>query len=217
MNKCLILANGKAPQKSVVRYLQNRGYNTLICADGGANSAKKLGLTPNFIVGDLDSINPETLKYYKGKSEIIKLERQTDTDVEKCLKFALSKGYKEAVLTGVTGDRLDHTFCNLGIILKYYKKIYLRIIAETSILSPYSGTVEIPAIPGELISLYSFDLTTKISSSGLKYPLKNTMLPFGKRDGTSNIAVGNTVKLKISNGIIFVIRNFGVSKKVIIT
>jgi thiamine pyrophosphokinase len=75
-NKCIILANGKAPAKSVLTFLNKKGYSILICADGGANSARKLNVLPNYIVGDLDSISKDTLKYYSGKSNIIKIKRQ---------------------------------------------------------------------------------------------------------------------------------------------
>ncbi|MCK7517698.1 MAG: hypothetical protein MZV64_08270 [Ignavibacteriales bacterium] len=55
MKKCLIIANGKSPTKKVVEYFYSKGFNTIICADGGANSARKLGIIPDFIIGDLDS------------------------------------------------------------------------------------------------------------------------------------------------------------------
>ncbi len=164
MKKCIILANGNAPQKSVIQFLKKKNYSTLICADGGANHAKKLGLTPDYIIGDLDSVKQQTINFYKSKSKIIRLKRQNDTDVEKCLKFAIKKGFKDAVLLGVTGDRLDHTFCNLGIIIKFFKKIKLQLIAENSLLIPYSGRIELKTFPGETISLYGFDRKTKITS-----------------------------------------------------
>ena len=107
LKKCIILANGKASKKSVIQFLQRKNYSTLICADGGANQARKLSLTPDFIIGDLDSIKKQTTNFYKNKSKIIKQKRQNDTDVEKCLKFAIKNKFEEAVLLGVTGDRLD--------------------------------------------------------------------------------------------------------------
>jgi thiamine pyrophosphokinase len=212
LKKCIILANGKAPAKSVVRYLERTGYAFLICADGGADTAKRMGLTPNVIAGDFDSVKPETLEFFKNKSEIIKIKRQNDTDVEKSLKYAIRKKYDEAVLLGAVGDRLDHSFCNMGIVIKFFDKIRIRIISGKSILTPYKGNVEIPAVKGETISLYGFNDKTKITSSGLKYPLKKTALPFGKRESTSNAAVRDTVKLKIEGGMIFVIRDFNLLK-----
>jgi len=213
MKKCIVFANGKPPKKNVITYLKKCGYNTLICADGGANYAFKLGLTPNYIIGDLDSIDQNVLKHYRGKSEIIKHKRQDDTDVEKCLKYAIRKKYQDVILVGVTGDRLDHSFCNLGIVLKYYGKIRIKVLHEKSLLQAASGVVSYSSIPGEIISIYGFNKKTKITSHGLKYPLKNTALPFGEKESTSNIAVSDKVELKIKNGIVFIIREYNVLKK----
>jgi thiamine pyrophosphokinase len=206
-NKCIILANGKPPAKSVLSFLNNKGYSILICADGGANSARKLNVLPNYIIGDLDSINNNALKYYTGRSEIIKIKRQNDTDVEKCIKFAIKKKLDYIVLTGVTGDRLDHTFCNLGIVIKFSKLVNIRIIAESSLLVPYTGNVNLRTCSGETISLYGLDSKTKVLSEGLYYPLRNIALPFGVKESTSNLAKSNNIQLRISGGVIFVIRD----------
>ena len=213
MKKLIILANGKPPAKKVINYLQFSGYNMLICADGGADTARKLGIIPDYIIGDFDSVKKETLRFFRNKSEIINIKRQNDTDVEKCLKFAVKKKYSEAVLLGAIGDRLDHSFCNMGIVIKFFDKIKVRIISDKSILTPYTGDVKLDTVPDETISLYGFDEKTRITSTGLKYPLKKTALPFGQRESTSNVAVKDSVTLKVSGGIIFVIRDFNTLKK----
>ena len=211
--KAIILANGQPPQKSVIRFLIKSGYKVFICADGGANSAYKLGLIPDFIIGDFDSINEETLSFFEGKSKIIQIKRQNDTDVEKCLKFAIKKKIKEVVLLGGTGDRLDHSFCNLGIVLKFSDRIEIKAIHQKSVLSVCSGTVSLDTIPKEIISVYGFDEKTKILSSGLKYSLRNVALPFGKKESTSNVALSKKVELEIKNGKVFVIREFNLLRK----
>jgi len=188
------------------------GYSTLFCADGGANSALKMSLTPTYIIGDLDSIKKNTLRYYKDKSIIIKLKRQNDTDVEKCLKHAIKLNFEEAVLTAVTGDRLDHTFCNLGIVLKFIDKISVKIVAENSLLIALTGIKKLNTFPGETISIYGINDKTRISSSGLKYPLRNTALPFGQKESTSNIALTDQISLKVTNGLVFIIRDFHTMK-----
>lgn len=208
MKKCIILANGEPPKKSLIAFLNKKGYSTLICADGGSNSALKYDIIPDVIIGDLDSILPETYDYYYDKCRIIKLRSQNDTDVEKSLKYAIKNKYDDAILVGVTGNRLDHTFCNLGIALKYFNQIKVRIIHGSSILEALTGKVKINTLPGEVISIYGFDEKTKILSKGLKYPLKNISLPFGKRDSTSNVAISNIVELYIKKGKIFLIRDF---------
>lgn len=207
MKKCIILANGKSPKKGIINYFQKSGYNTLICADGGANSALQMNIVPDVIIGDLDSISSKALKKFKAVSKIIQLKRQNDTDVEKCLKYAIKNKFDEALLVGATGNRLDHTFCNLGIVLKFFLKIKISLIAENSFLKAYTGKIELKTIPNETISLYGISPETKIASKGLKYELINTALPFGVRESTSNIAIKNPVKLNISNGVVFVIRD----------
>jgi thiamine pyrophosphokinase len=213
MKKCIILANGKPPRKSIITFFQKNGYNTLFCADGGADSAVKLGLNPSYIIGDLDSISKTALRKFRSASTIVKYKRQNDTDVEKCLKFAIKKNFNEALLIGMTGDRLDHTFCNLSIVLKLFKKIKLSMLAENSYLKPYNGSVTLKSVNNEILSLYGFDKKTKITSKGLKYPLKNISLPFGKKESTSNVSTSEFVRLNIMNGVVFVIRDFNAMKK----
>lgn len=213
MNKCIIIANGKSPTKSVVNYFINKGFTTIICADGGANSAKKIGITPDYIIGDLDSVSTRTLKYFDGKSNIIKYNRQNDTDVEKSLKFAIEKKFNEVVLFGVTGDRLDHTICNLGIVIKFFNKIKISLVSERSYLKPINTSSSIQSRIGETISLYAFDKKTKITSTGLKYKLNNLALSFGVKESTSNVSTKNKIQLNVKGGIVFIIRDFNFMKK----
>lgn len=213
MKKCIILANGKTPSKNLIKYLRQKDYSFLICADGGADSAMKLGIVPDYIIGDLDSIGDKALSFFRNKAKIIQIKRQNDTDVEKCLKFAIKRKYEEAILLGAIGDRLDHSFCNLGIVIKFFDKIKIRIISDKSILTPYKGEIILSALKGETVSLYGFNEKTKITSGGLKYSLRKMPLPFGKRESTSNVASDTKIRLKIEGGIIFVIRDFNLLRK----
>jgi len=213
LNKCIILANGKPPKKSLISFFQKKGYNKLICADGGANSALKMKLVPDMIIGDLDSISTKALKEFKYSSKIIRINRQNDTDVEKCLKYAIKNRFSEALLVGVTGNRLDHTFCNLGIVSKFFTSIKLSLIAENSFLKPYKGKIKLKAHPGETFSVYGLDRKTKISSKGLKYKLNNIALPFGVKESTSNIAIAKEVELNITGGAAFIIRDVNLMMK----
>ncbi len=213
MKSCIIIGNGKVPSKRVVDFFLKRKSYNVICADGGANSAKKIGLKPDYIIGDLDSINSSTLKYFQDNSVIKKISRQNDTDIEKCLKFAINKKYEEAILFGVTGDRLDHTICNLGIVIKFFDKINISIVAEKSFLVASDKSITFKSKPGETISLYAFGIKTRITTTGLKYKLLNDTLPFGERESTSNLSTSDMVRLKISGGIVFIIRDFNFMKK----
>ena len=213
MRACIITANGDKPSKQNINYLIKNGVETIIAADGGANSCYKLGVNPQYIIGDFDSISPEVLDYYKDKSELIKYTRQNDTDVEKALKFAIRKKYETVYLLGGTGDRLDHSICNLGIVLKFFAKIRIIIIHGKTVLFPYNKDVKLQSTHNETISLYAFNADTKITSKELKYPLRNTQLPFGEKESTSNVALADSFELKISGGIIFVIRELKEMKR----
>lgn len=211
--KAILLANGDAPKKSLIKKLKAIGYEKLICADGGANTAYKLKLMPDIIIGDLDSISEKVYSYFEKKVIIKKIKRQNDTDVEKALKYLISKKFSKVILLGATGNRLDHTFCNLGIVLKYFEKIDVDIIHENSILTAFKGTMEFDAEIGETISVYGFDNKTKFVSEGLKYKLNNISLKFGERESTSNKAVKSVVKIQSKNGIAFLIRDVKISFK----
>ena len=213
MKKAIIIANGDIPKKSQINYFVKKGYSKIICADGGANSARKLNIIPDLIIGDLDSITKENFSYFKKKTKIIRYKRQTDTDVEKSLKYLIEKDFEEVVLLGATGNRLDHTICNLGIVIKFFNEIKISILHGESYLKAYKKNVLLKTVPNEVISVYGFNKKTKIKSQGLKYPLKNISLPFGEMESTSNVALGREVELQIKGGIIFVIRNFNLMKK----
>jgi thiamine pyrophosphokinase len=213
MKRCIILANGLPPKKKDFNFIVKLGYVKLICADGGANSAAKLDLIPDYIIGDFDSILPEVYDYFIDKSEIIHIKRQNDTDVEKCIKFAIKEKFEEVMLMAVTGDRLDHTLCNMGIVYKYFKMISIKMLHQKSLLFACTGDITIKTVINETISIYGIDSKTYFTSKGLKYPLKNISLPFGKKESTSNVAIANSVELKIKSGVGFIIRDFEIMMK----
>ncbi len=197
---CIILANGRPPAKELLEYFMSSGFGTLICADGGANSARLLEMVPDFIVGDLDSIEPDTLQYFTGNSTMVKYKRQNDTDVEKCIKFAAKKKFTKCLIMGATGDRLDHSFCNIGITVKFMGLIDIYLVSGESLLEPFTGTIERQCTVGETVSIYGISHDTLFTTSGLKYKLKSESLPFGVRESTSNIVISEKIKITASTG-----------------
>ena len=80
----------------------------LIAADGGVRHAQRLGLTPDAILGDFDSLG-----YTPENSTVFPVEKD-DTDSMLSLRHALRLGYREHHLYGaMDGPRLDHTLANL--------------------------------------------------------------------------------------------------------
>lgn len=79
----------------------------LIAADGGLKHMESLGVTPNAIIGDFDSLN-----YIPTGAEVFPVEKD-DTDSMLAVKLGLSKGYDRFLLYGgLDGVRLDHTVAN---------------------------------------------------------------------------------------------------------
>ena len=210
MKKCMIIADGDPPSKRIISFLKNKGYITVICADGGASAAIKLGLVPDIIIGDLDSIEEGLIDKLNNKSRIINVKRQSDTDLEKAIKYAIKNRFTEAVILSAAGKRIDHTMVNFSLPIKFYEKIKLTIITNHSVLLPVEGEVELKSTVGELVSFFGFDSKTIVTSYGLKYPLNKRNLHFGRNESISNVSTSNILKLEVSGGVLLMIRETGI-------
>ena len=87
--------------------------DTVIAADSGYETAKKLRLPVNVLIGDMDSVKVELPK----EIETIKLPTEKDvTDTEAAVELALEKGADSICIIGGIGTRVDHTLASLGIL-----------------------------------------------------------------------------------------------------
>ncbi len=100
------------------------GADAVICCDAGMRHARKLGIVPDYIVGDFDSASAEVLEYYKAKNIPIRQfpTRKNETDMELGIILALELGATDLVLFGGIGDRFDHTLANAHYLLSLLKK-----------------------------------------------------------------------------------------------
>ena len=97
----------------------NIGSGIYIAADSGLETAERLGIKADIIIGDFDSVKPELLA---GRENIIRHKpEKDDTDSMLCVKYALAHDYKNIIIIGGTGGRIDHTLANLAL-LKYINK-----------------------------------------------------------------------------------------------
>ena len=205
MKKFIILANGKSPKKKEILPFIKDGY-TLVCADGGANSAYKLEIVPSYIIGDFDSIKPKVKRFYKNFSQFIKIKDQTKTDVEKSLDFIIKKGAKEVLLFGLGGNRFDHILYNLLSLCKYSSKVDIAVINKKQIINFVTKSVEFESSKEEIISLFDLQGTLHVNSKGLKYKLDGRNIK-----SISNETTSNSVKLELSGrGCLVIIRELKV-------
>jgi len=202
----LVFCNGDMlSQKAIDPLLQGEPF--IICADGGANKARLLGIRPHAIIGDLDSISARTRKHF-SRVETIHIADQESTDLEKALEFLLKLLIPSAIVVGATGGRPDHSLANLSILKKYHKKIRLLFSDPFCDIQIIEGKIVFDAIVGSVISLMPLDRCEGIHTIGLKYPLDNESLELGEREGTSNIVISSPVQITVKSGclLLFVVK-----------
>src|SRR5258708_37350148 len=90
----LIIANGPLPPLPMVRRVRERA-DLVVCADGGANRARSAGITPDIILGDLDSLLAATRRFYRG-TPLFRIPDQESTDLEKAILFCIALGTASA-------------------------------------------------------------------------------------------------------------------------
>ena len=196
----LILGNGEPPSRELLNQLIG-GDTLLLCADGGADTARRYNLVPDYIVGDLDSISRESSAGV-DPTHIIRVDADnTGTDIQKVLRHAVDLGISEAVLLGFTGRRTDHLLWNLSVFKTFAEQIALRIVDEYCDLRLIGQRIRFRATIGQKISLCPLNGPVEgITTTGLKFTLQNESLVPGLRDGISNEVVGDIVEIEIERG-----------------
>lgn len=208
--KFVIFGNGEVfNYKNIKSRLD--GEEKIICCDGGIRHALELGITPDFIIGDLDSAKGEQIDIFKQKNVMfLKFPRKKDkTDMEIGIEFAISEGATEIVIFGALGGRFDHALANVGLLkVAVDKGIKAYIIDEKNIIALTDSSIEIQGRTGDLVSL--LPLTTNVTgvcTENLEYKLENAVLNVGSSYGVSNVMTEDTAYVEISDGLLFVIKS----------
>lgn len=195
--RAVIIGNGTIDNYDKIKQ-KLRLDDYVICADGGYNHAKKLGIKPAVVVGDMDSIGDND---YDG--EIINLPIRKDfTDSEVCIKYILLKHFEEVMMLGFTGKRQDHSITNM-LLLKQFADVGTNayIVDEHNEIRFTSSQNNIYGKKGDIVSIIPIagDLVG-VTTHGLDYPLDNETLVFGESRGVSNIMKSDKCKITIASG-----------------
>ncbi|MBI1807917.1 MAG: thiamine diphosphokinase [Ignavibacteria bacterium] len=182
-----------------------KSVTLIVCADGGANHARRLGIRPHVILGDFDSITPSTIKYFKHVKQV-HLEDQQSTDLEKAIAFCLQEKMISARVVGAIGCRLDHTVGNLGCFKKFGRQIELRFFDAVGELTLIGDMVSLTMRKGEKISLIPLERCSGVTTRNLKYALTNDVLELGVHEGTSNEAIAEGVHVRVKSGTLLLYR-----------
>lgn len=198
--RAVIVGNGEPPPRALLAGFL-KGDPLLLGADGGANVVRACGFTPDWVVGDLDSVAEEVLAALAAERRVLVDADDTGTDLEKALRHALSLGATEAVLLGFTGGRVDHTLWNLGLVARYGRRLSLRLVDERCDVRPVGDGLRFRAARGQKLSLCTPNGRVEgITTRGLRWPLAGEALAPGERDGISNEVVDNPVEIRVARG-----------------
>ncbi|MCI6227289.1 MAG: thiamine diphosphokinase [Clostridiales bacterium] len=185
----------------------------VIAADGGLRHTENLGLTPNAVLGDFDSLG------YTPKGAGVFPVEKDDTDAMLAVRLGLERGCDEFLLYGsLDGPRLDHTVANfqtLQFLADHGAVGYL--IGNTTIVTVVkNGKIIFPAGLSGTISVFCMGKDAEgVIERGLFYGLENGVLTSGFPLGVSNHFTGEKAEISVKNGSLLVLwdRNCGLPSR----
>lgn len=214
MHRAIIVANGwMEPSPHLRSELQPGSF--VIAADGGAHNCQALGVQPNVIIGDLDSLEPQQVTDYRQAGvEIIQHPTHKDeTDLELALYHARSLGVSQVTILGALGKRWDMTIANLLLAAHpAFNQISIKMIDgdQEVILLPPQVETTLQGKPGETLSLIPIrGDVTGVVTRGLEYPLSGETLKFGTARGVSNVFVSDQASVFYQDGLLLCVLTRG--------
>jgi thiamine pyrophosphokinase len=201
--RAIIFANGELPNPQGVTELLRPG-DLVIAADGGTRHALAAGVTPDVVIGDLDSLSPDMQASVEAAgTQIIRFSPDKDkTDLELALLHAVQGGATEAIILAALGGRLDQTMANVLLLTRpELENIDVRIVEGTqeSFLVQDEDTVQ--GQPGDTISLISLGGDAQgVTIEGVKWPLEQATLRLGSTWGVSNVLKSEQARVRVRCG-----------------
>ncbi len=201
MKPCVIIAGGDVGNRITIP------ENALvICADCGYRHAQRLGIVPDYLMGDFDSFSGELpddcilLRYPAEKDE---------TDTWLAVLFGKEQGCTEFHIYGALGGtRFDHSFANLQMLHQMAEQgLNGTIHEDNAIISvQLPGTAEYPHINGYLSVFSLTDISAGVTMKNVKYPLHNAELRNTFPLGVSNEIIGERAEISLASGALLIIR-----------
>ncbi len=196
----IICLNAKIPKKKVLRELEG---TLLFSADGAADKLFEKGFRPDYIIGDMDSINVKARENKFPGTEIIHIRDQDTNDFEKNLAIAKEQGHNRILVIGFHGGELEHTLNNWSVFMRYSREMNLCIYDKDRYGIPVFEPTRFMSFPNEIVSLIPQPecvLTTK----NLKWELNRETLKLGVREGARNRARAAYFELELYSGSLMV-------------
>jgi len=200
MSFAVILANGSPPLPDTLRRAME-GAGRFVCADGGANTARIAGLTPDAIIGDLDSADSSTLKHFAGVPQIRDVDPER-TDTEKAIDWLLKReAWDRIVLVGASAGRLDHVLGHLSLLRRYADRVALVLEDDHARSWLARGDVELDIPIGTTVSFFAVGGPAEgVTTEGFQYALQARRMELGVQDSMSNVTTERPARLRIASG-----------------
>ena len=199
MKQCVIFC--AAEFDSLLQPIEKTDY--VIAADGGVKHTQKLGILPDEILGDFDSLG-----YTPANASVFPVEKD-DTDAMLAVRRGLQLGFRDFLLYGsLDGPRLDHTVANFQTLQYLADHGAIGVLAGRSTLVTVvkNGKLCFPAGCSGTVSVFCMGADAHgVTLKGLYYPLQNGTLTAGFPLGVSNHFTGEAAEISVKNGSLLVI------------
>lgn len=214
MPRAVIFANGQLPDIEAARSLL-QADDTLIAADGGANHLLKMGILPEIVIGDLDSVDEKLL--HKLSSAGVAIEKysedKNETDFELALRYAVELQPSSILIVAALGGRLDQTLANLSMLTNLaLSSIDIRLddgveevfFCRASAAS--GGQAAVQGRSGDTVSLIPWQAPVEgVTTEGLQWPLSGETLYPDKSRGISNVMLADSASVSIRTGLLLIV------------
>lgn len=194
MERCIIFC--AAEFDALAEPLGDGDY--LIAADGGLRHTQALGLSPNEIIGDFDSLG------YVPEGGVVYPVEKDDTDSMLAVKRGLALGYRRFVLYGgMDGKRLDHTLANFQALgyLAQHDAVGFLVGKDYLACAVKDGGLRFPAGAEGDFSLFCLGKDARgVTIRGLYYEVENAVLTSFFPLGVSNHFTGREAAVTVQDG-----------------
>ncbi len=183
----------------------------LLAADGGANHIARIGLRPDAVIGDFDSVSPST-RAWLGEEPFVHRPDQDRTDLDKAVEYAFGElGLDRLTVLAALGGRPDHDLGNLGLLARMAVGEKLVFLGSDHRTLAVTGELSIKARPGETWSFWTYDPSVRVTVEGVRWPIERAAIDPAGRPSISNEAIQNEVRILAEGGAVIVMRQHDTS------
>lgn len=214
MKTCLVITGGPIDLGFAGDFLKDRSFNKVIAVDAGLEAVKALGILPDVIVGDFDTVKTEVLSEFQQMEHIIwEVHRpeKDETDTELALKRAMASGCGEIAILGATGGRLDHMLGNLHLLYPCLQKGIFAYLLDSQnkvyLLDEGKDFFE-ETLWGKYVSFLPLSQEVKgITLTGFKYPLYEKDIEIGTSLCISNELIEEEARIDFREGVLICVES----------